>query len=149
MKLYVFLGIILSSIVSAENFAQADSLPSTEISNQVPYKKVSLDDPVLKEIWIRKGEDDYWWQLKDDTRQTYIASFKNDKGQNVLISQWVDHYGCAEDNCPVRVIVDGNMIYQDAVCINRASHTLTGNRNAVFLCDEVIPLELPENKEKK
>lgn len=115
----------------------------------VPYKEVDLENDDLKKIWIDPEGTDSWWHLKDDGRSTYIASFKNDIGQNVQISQWIDHYACSPTKCPVRVIVDGKKIFDDTICADRSEHTLTMNRNAVFLCDFVITLRSDDKEAAK
>ncbi len=115
--------------------------------NKVPYKEVPLSDPMLKEVWIQKGEDDTWWKLEDTSRKAFVASFKNDLNQKIVISEWKDRYACTDESCPVRILVDGKMIYQNLVCRDFQLHTLTTNKNAVFLCDEVVPLRMTDGKQ--
>lgn len=144
MKKILVIFTICGAVFSAPVFAtEKEAIPetSTQIEDRaVPYEEVSLQSKTLREIWIDPNGSDSWWHLKDERRSTYIATFQNDLGQKVYISQWIDHYACAPTKCPVRVIVDGIKIFDDTICTDRSEHTLTPNRNSAFLCDFVIPL---------
>jgi hypothetical protein len=120
---------------------------ATEESNLVPYKMAKLDDPRLKEIWTEAGEKE--WQSGPDIRKyAKIAEFKNDLGEDVLMSMRVDRQGCATFDCPVRIVVSGETIFDDFACRFDDEHTLTRSRNSVFLCDVVVPLRESKVKEK-
>ncbi len=124
-----------------------DQLEVKDTANQVPYKMVKLDDPRLKKIWMDSPDDDSWWKGYDQGKYAKIAEFKNDLGQDVQMSIWVDREQCADMNCPVRIIVAGERIFNDQVCRFEEDHTLTATRNSVFLCDYVIPLRTSKGEE--
>lgn len=144
----IFLTLILlgPSRVDAQEYVS--SLKVTERANKVPYKMVALDDPNLKEVWMDGPDDNSWWHGSDDKKYAKIASLKNDLGQDVLISIWVDREQCADMNCPMRIIVAGERIFNDQACRFEDDHTLSKARNSVFLCDFVIPLRTSNSKEK-
>lgn len=148
----IFSAIFLTIIFVLPNFTSAqDYLPPLKVSdsaNEVPYEMTGLDDPQLKEVWMDGPDDDSWWRGSDENKYAKIASFKNDLGQDVLISIWVDREQCAGMNCPIRIIVAGERIFNDQACRFEEDHTLTKARNSVFICDFVVPLRTSKDKEK-
>lgn len=142
--------LVALTLLQPTGLAAQESFSPTEVndtSNQVPYKMVKLDDPRLKKIWMDSADDDSWWDGYDKGKYAKIAEFKNDLGQDVVMSIWVDREQCADMNCPVRVIVAGERIFNDQVCRFEEDHTLTATRNSVFLCDYVIPLRTSKGEE--
>jgi hypothetical protein len=141
----VALTLLLPTVLAAQESSSAPGVSNT--SNQVPYKMVKLDDPRLQKIWLDNAEDDSWWHGYDKGKYAKIAEFKNDLGQEVTMSIWIDRSQCADMNCPVRIIVAGERIFNDQVCRFEEDHTLTATRNSVFLCDYVIPLRTSKGEE--
>jgi hypothetical protein len=123
-----------------------EEVAKNPVNSTVPYRIVKLDDPELKKIWIGEDGRDTWWHSSDDKKYAQIADFKNDLGQDVSISLWTDNVACAPMECPVRIIVAGEKVFDDLACRFDDEHTLSGSRNSVFLCDVVVPLRVAEEK---
>lgn len=139
--------ILAVSLIATAGAASAGevTLPSgaNKIGSEriVPYQEVSPNDDEIKRIWAAPNGDDTWWAREDDTRTTWLAKFKNETGNTIEISQWIDHYTCSPTECPVVVFVDGTKVFDDRICTDRSSHNLTPGASALFLCDRVIPLK--------
>jgi hypothetical protein len=130
--------------------AQEANPASEEVrkTNLVPYKVTPLDSEVVKKIWMGANGDDSWWHSSDNKKYAEVAKLKNDRGQDVLISMWVDRDACADMTCPVQVIVAGEKVFDDHACRFDELHTVSGSRNSLFLCDFVIPLRTAKDENR-
>jgi hypothetical protein len=132
---------LFTGIANAEELFVQSIVAKSPGERNVPYEEISPEDREIKRIWMGPNGDDTWWKREDATRTTWLAKFKNEAGNAVEISQWIDHYACSPTECPVVVFVDGTKVFDDRICTDRSSHNLTASANALFLCDRVIPLK--------
>lgn len=139
--------LVAAFLLSSTTLSMAQELPSASKPNVVPYTLVDYKSEEVGKIWHDPGTSDEWWDGEDDSRSAMIARFKNDLDQDVVISQWKDRMSCSPMECPVRVFVADEMVFNDLACSVYDEHTLSEARNSLFLCDVVVPLRAGENEE--
>lgn len=110
----------------------------------VDYERVELTDPAARAIW---GDYIDSYEITDPVwNSVFVAKMRTPEGDELLLSTMTTPIGCGDLDCPVRIVRNGKMVYQNSECRYMERHLLNPSMNTVFYCDDAVPT-VAETKE--
>ncbi|NTF17451.1 hypothetical protein G6L37_03390 [Agrobacterium rubi] len=120
----------------------AGSVTAQDASQGLPFAHVENDAPQTMEIW--KGFDDEYLARKDTDLNVFTAKIKTPEGDELLISQFNTSFVCGDFECPLRIVRNGKIVFDNSVCRYTEKYSLNRSMNTLFACDTAVPtVEIP------
>ncbi len=130
------ISIVLAALLAAGS-AAAESLVD------LPFARVEADAPETVQIW--KGFGDNYIARKDPNLRVFTARVKTPEGDDLLISQLNSPFVCGDIECPVRIVRNDAVVYDNSVCRYTEKWALNPSMRTLFACDTAAPtIEAPK-----
>jgi hypothetical protein len=135
---------IALTVISPFTASADDDVAKPVAGTAITYENVKPDNPEIKKVW--KGWGDGYLSETDDMRVIWLGHLKDAKGREVTISQIGSPRVCGSTTCPVRVVIDQELVNEGFYCDAQDYHVLVPSKGAVFFCDIAVPLETAADK---
>jgi hypothetical protein len=133
----------LAAMAAAIMLAGAPVAPAMAGDINPPFASAPSDSPETLSIW--KGFDDEYLTKKNPNLYVFTATVKTPEGANLTISQLNSPYVCGDVDCPIRIVRDGKLVFDDTACRYTEKFALNESMNTLFMCDRVVPtIQVPE-----
>lgn len=130
MKFFRVISVAIIGLMTATGSYAADTVP-------VDYEHVELTAPDARLVW---GDYIDREEIKDPIwNNVFVAKMKTPEGDDLILSQMVTTVGCGDLECPVRILRNGKLVYENTQCRYMEKHFLNPSMNTVFYCDDAIP----------
>lgn len=130
------ISIVLAALLAAGS-AVADGLV------ELPFARAEADAPESVKIWA--GFGDNYIASKDPNLLVFTAKLKTPEGDDLVISQLNAPFVCGDVDCPIRIVRNGTVVYDDNACRYTEQFSLNPSMRTLFTCDAAIPtIEAPK-----
>jgi hypothetical protein len=120
----------------------AGTAVAQDVGTDLPFARAPLDSPRTIEIW--KGFDDEFLARKDTDLKIFTARVVTPEGDELLVSQFNTSLVCGSFECPVRIVRNGRIVFDNSVCRYTEKFFLNRTMNTLFACDQAVPtVEIP------
>jgi hypothetical protein len=110
---------------------------------ELPFSRAKVDAPETVEIW--KGFGDNYIGSNDPNLRVFTAKLKTPEGDDLIISQLNAPFVCGDIECPIRVVRNGKLLYDNTVCRYTEKFALNPSMRTLFTCDAAVPtIEAPK-----
>ncbi|MNU45037.1 hypothetical protein D3C71_338700 [compost metagenome] len=122
--------IVLAALLAAGS-AMADGLV------QLPFARAEADAPESAKIWAGFGDD--YIASKDPNLRVFTARVKTPEGDDLVVSQLNSPFVCGDIECPVRIVRNDIVVYDNSVCRYTEKWALNPSMRTLFACDAAVP----------
>lgn len=110
---------------------------------ELPFARADVDSPDTVEIW--KGFGDDYIASKDPNLRVFTARLKTPEGDDLVVSQLNSSFVCGDFECPIRILRNGAVVYDNSVCRYTEKFALNPSMRTLFTCDSAVPaVEAPK-----
>ncbi len=124
------ISIVLAALLAAGS-AVADGLV------ELPFARAEADAPESVKIWA--GFGDNYIASKDPNLRVFTARVKTPEGDELVISQLNSPFVCGDIECPVRIVRNDSVVYDNSVCRYTEKWSLNPSMRTLFACDTAVP----------
>jgi hypothetical protein len=130
------ISIVLAALLAAGS-AAAEGLV------ELPFARAEVDAPETVQIWKGFGGD--YIASKDPNLRVFTARTKTPEGDDLFVSQLNSPFVCGDIECPVRIVRNDTLIYDNSVCRYTEKWALNPSMRTLFACDVAVPtIEAPK-----
>lgn len=122
---------------AAAMFAASGGLLVAADTTPLKFEHPPIDSAEVAAVWGSYGDGEI--TKNADQLDVFTAHATTADQAELIISQLNGPSVCGADDCPVRVIRDGKIVYDDGGCRYIEEFFLNPSKNTLFMCDFAVP----------
>lgn len=134
----------LGLTIAAAMFAAIAGTLQADDGTALKFEHPAIDAPETIAIWKDFGDDEI--VRNADKLDVFTARATTPQGAELVISQLNGSTVCGSDECPVRILRDGKLVYDDGGCRYTEDYALNASMNTLFMCDFAVPTVVEPTK---
>lgn len=123
--------------IAAAMFAALGGPLHAADTTPLKFEHPAIDSAATVGIWKSYGDDEI--AKNADRLDVFTARITTPEGAELIISQLNGSSVCGTEDCPVRVLRDGKLVYDDSGCRYTEDYFVNSSMNTLFMCDFAVP----------
>jgi hypothetical protein len=134
---------IIARIAATLTIALLAGSTSAQESIELPFVHSANDDPAIIKLWEDFGDN--YIKSEDPNLNVFTATVETPEGDKLTISQLNSVRICSDADCPVRILRNEELVYDNDGCRYTEQFSLNASMRTLFMCDWAVPtISAPE-----